>query len=455
MPMFSQTACRPRQADDTGSGLASRATDSTETGDSGLASRWVWGDLHAHSRWSFDGCEVLEDCSPLGELPAEQFLNQAVDAGLDFVALTDHAEVSVFYPEGLEGPAHDIWSGQQAVLAEAQGILGLLGYEWTWQTHDERDGHPVGGHRTVLLSNPQACPQARFRADHPVTGTIEVESDGTYYDEGSVVWAVTPEALWQGLDAAVESCDDLRWLSFAHHPAVRSPQPTDWGLPENSPTREVLVEIASEHGVGECSDLAAEGCDWRVNPDVGHVSGGAVRTALRLGHRLGFVAGTDSHDARPGSLEDGPGPVGYWGQITGNPEPLGGYAPGGLTGAWVTGELTSDVLFDALEARSTLATTGPRPSDLVVQVLDPVGRMFPPGAVLQASDGPFSIQVAGLEARVELVSATTTDLVGTVTDQEPLAWQWTPGAGDWIYVRLRVGQDEEEERIWASPWWIE
>lgn len=456
MTLLLLLACRPGDLPDTGTTPDSPAeTGATETGEPAETGRWLWGDLHAHSRWSFDGCEDHSDCSPLGELPAEEFLLQARDNGLDFVALTDHAEVSDFYPEGLDGPALDIWAGQQAVLADAEGILGLLGYEWTWQTQLERDGHPIGGHRTVILSNPQACDQARLRADHPVTGSIEVESDGTWYDEGSVTWATTPAALWEGLDAAAEACGDLRWLSFAHHTAVRSPQPTDWDLAENTPTRERLVEIASEHGVGECADLSAPGCDWRVNPAVEHVPRGAVRTALDLGHRLGFTGGTDSHDARPGSTDDGPGPVGYWAQITGNPEPLAGYAPGALTGAWVTGELTSDSLFDALEGRATVATTGPRPSELAVWIADAGGTTWAPGSELDAGAGPFTLHVQGLDAEVEVIGRDGVVMTGGVATDATWSWSWTPGAGDWVYLRLRIGIGEDEERMWASPWWAD
>lgn len=451
--------CRPGGTPDRDSAPTptdSPAPDSaTDTDTAAPVGRWVWGDLHAHSRWSFDGCEVAADCSPLGELPAEQFLVQAAAEGLDFVALTDHAEVSTFFPEGLDGPAHDIWAGQQAVLAQDHGVLGVLGYEWTWQTTLERDGHPVGGHRTVLLSDPAACGQARVRADNPVSGTIQVESDGTWYDQGGVVTAPSPAALWAALDAASDACGDLRWLSFAHHTAVRSPQPTDWRLPDNTPVHERLVEIYSEHGSGECVDLDAPGCGWRVNPAVAHVPDGAVQTALALGHRLGFLAGTDPHDARPGSLADGPGPVGYWNQITGSPDPLAGFAPGGLSAVWVRGALTADSLFDGLEARATLATSGPRPETLVLGLQDAAGNDWPPGAAVVASDGPFTVIVGGLDAALASVSAGGLTTRGDVTVDQDLRFSWDPAPGDWLYLRLRVGAGDAEERLWASPWWAD
>jgi len=439
-------ACRP-------GGLDS-GPDETADSSSTEAPRWVWGDLHAHSRWSYDGCELPDDgCRPVGELPAEQFHAEAEAAGLDFVALTDHAEVSSWYPDGLDGPVHDIWEGQQAALAKSSGVLALLGYEWTWQTGELRDGRSVGGHRTVLLSEPAACAAARVRSPHPVTGTIEVLSDGTFYEQGDVVQVDTPGALWAALDEAAESCG-LRWLTFAHHTALSSPQPTDWEVAENAPVRERLVEIVSEHGVGECALLSEEGCSWRVNTALDHVPGGAVRTALGAGFRLGFTGGTDSHDAKPGSLDDGGGPVGYWTQVTGNLEPLVLPTQGGLTGVQVTGELTREGLFDALEARATVATSGPRP-ELEVWIEDSAGEVRPPGAELTLQEGPFVVRVGGLEASVEVVDADGSDEVGLVTEAEPLSWTWEPEAGGWAYLRLRIGEGTEEERIWVSPWWVD
>ena len=197
--------------------------------------------------------------------------------------------------------------------------------------------------------------------------------------------------------------------------------------------------------------------DGAVDPDEAR-SVGALEldfAALDLDHRLGFTGGTDSHDARPGSTDDGPGPVGYWAQITGNPEPLAGYAPGALTGAWVTGELTSDSLFDALEGRATVATTGPRPSELAVWIADAGGTTWAPGSELDAGAGPFTLHVQGLDAEVEVIGRDGVVMTGGVATDATWSWSWTPGAGDWVYLRLRIGIGEDEERMWASPWWAD
>jgi hypothetical protein len=64
--------------------------------------------------------------------------------------------------------------------------------------------------------------------------------------------------------------------------------------------------------------------------------------ALRRGLRLGFVAGSDSHCARPGGSAAEPRP--HW---------------GGLAAVWAE-SLTRRGIFDALRARRTCALTGAR-----------------------------------------------------------------------------------------------
>ncbi len=106
-----------------------------------------------------------------------------------------------------------------------------------------------------------------------------------------------------------------------------------------------------------------------------------VRNALVIGlqeeqrlgvnpYPLGFVGATDTHNAVPGLVEENDYP-GHWGSNEDTIEVrlrgrngagiIGGRYnnPGGLTAAWAT-ENSRDGIFDAMQARETYATSGPR-----------------------------------------------------------------------------------------------
>ena len=129
---------------------------------------WYWGDLHAHSNWSTDGCEDVDnDCADRNALPAQDFFRNAGLARLDFAAITDHSEADRYYPDGESERSYNIWRGQSraAEIALSRPVLPILGYEWSYGSNQEIDGHVVGGHRTVLLSDPTACVDYRLPSD--------------------------------------------------------------------------------------------------------------------------------------------------------------------------------------------------------------------------------------------------------------------------------------------------
>lgn len=466
-------------------GLASCAPASVGL-DSGLGPVedlvWVWGDLHAHSNWSYDGCENPDhECTHDAAGPGSRFFSEAAAEGLDFAALTDHAEADLyqFAPDLLHatGAEYDVWDGQQLLTVVADGgpVLPLLGYEWT-AVHNREHQEGPGSHRTVILGAARACPAYRVAGTWLPPGGHLPEVGHRAYIQGDRVVEPTPAGLWQALDRALfdPSCEPVRWASFAHHPAYLTPQATDWSQKDNQPARETVVEIYSEHGSSECLDTSLDGCGWAINEAQGYHPAGSIQAALDRGFRLGFVGGTDGHDARPGSVHDGPSHVAQWSDKDGDPQLQ--FAPGGLTGLLVRPPLDRDQVLDALLARRSVATSGPR-IDLAAWATGKDGTTYLPGQAIPRWNLPAGlVLVLGeLDPRGDLSWADLEDVaVERVTDGgrvvssgggEAFGDSWDPRPDErWTYLRVRLdraGEPEDgdplggEERIWLSPWFVE
>lgn len=443
---------------------------------------WAWGDLHAHSNWSYDGCENPDlECTHDAAGPGSRFFAEAGAEGLDFAALTDHAEADLyqFAPDPLHatGAEYDVWDGQQLLTVVADGgpVLPLLGYEWT-AVHNLEHQEGPGSHRTVILGAAKACSSYRVAGTWlPEAGHVPDVGHRAYV-QGDRVVEPTPAGLWQALDRALfdSRCEPVRWASFAHHPAYLTPQVTDWSVHENQPARETVVEIYSEHGSSECLDTNLDGCGWAVNEAQGYHPAGSIQAALDRGFRLGFVAGTDGHDARPGSVADGPSHVAQWSDVDADPQLQ--FAAGGLTGLLVRQPLDRDAVLDALLARRSVATSGPR-VDISAWATGKDGTTYLPGQAIPRWNLPAGlVLVLGeLDPRGGLTWEDFEDTaVERVTDGgrvvssgggEAFGDSWDPRPDErWTYLRVRldrVGKAEEgdplggEERIWLSPWFVE
>ena len=115
----------------------------------------AWGDLHAHSGLSNDGCEDVEDdCTARGDRPAENIFARAEANGLHFLAMTDHAEWKG-WTDLQTGLTTSIWDGTRELIRRQEDgpTVGILGYEWTSCESDDYSG----SHRTILLEDPGAC----------------------------------------------------------------------------------------------------------------------------------------------------------------------------------------------------------------------------------------------------------------------------------------------------------
>jgi hypothetical protein len=424
--------------------------------------RLVWGDLHAHSGLSHDGCEeVGDDCRPRGDEPGEDFFARASDAALDFVAMTEHAEYLTYLPED-DGPEVSIWEAEQQRVQDAEGLVALLGYEWTFV----RPGL-VGGHKTVLLEEVSSCASRRIGAGVSEPST-DLPGGGRFMDMNPEV-VLSNRALWDALDAAQGTCPGSgRAVTFAHHPAWTPPEMVDWTDPVNTPDPdfEPVVEIHSEHASSECADLSAEGCDWGLatEPTRIHYPEGAVQTALAQGYRLGFVGGTDGHDARPGSIDDGPSCTSRMTDTDddGIEDTFICHEQGGaLTGVYTAADtLSRGALLDALFARETAATSGPR-LPLRIVLRDGDGAVRLPGAAAAAGD--VAVYIALGEEDLDGLEFIEAALLAP--DNHTIAWTDTLPAildvslqdNTTAYLRLRLWDPdaEAEQRIWLSPWFMD
>jgi hypothetical protein len=416
--------------------------------------RLLWGDPHAHTNLSHDGCEDPEAlCGPRGDLPGADAFALAAENGLDFAALTDHAEFSAW--SRVDPPVTVDIREETLRLAAAQdggGPIPLVGFEWTgeYRAWDAALGAEVqaGGHRTVLFDSIDPCEDFWVGATEPQErkATWGVER---YTRRDRVV--ADPTAFVASLAEAAARCGAVRALSWFHHPALTRPGQVRWDLSVNRGLGDAVVEIYSEHGSSECFDLSQEGCAWQVDEPF-HVGTGSVQAALQQGFALGFLAGTDGHDGRPGSLADGPGTVSGDADV---PGAYGrAYCPGGLTGVLVAGEDPGRAeILDAIAQRSTLAASW-RPEAALVLALGQDGALYLPGDDVPAAASPLRLLVrvddpAGATWNVQLLDPWGEPWLDAATAAVDEPFDLAPG--DVRYVRVRAWIDGVEQRLWASP----
>ena len=183
--------------------------------------------------------------------------------------------------------------------------------------------------------------------------------------------------------------------------------------------REVLAEMYQKQEF----DLAAE--EEKIN------------AFLQTGARVGFVAGSDTHDSRPA-----------------NPRPEPGCPrPAGITGVWAS-RLDRASILDALRNGRCYATTGVR------MLVDFRINGQPVGGTV--GEGPFemSLEALGTEAitRVEVVE--NGKIVDTfepgerhvTIDSELPSGKTSPDSLRYVYVRV---YQRDGNRAWSSPIWLE
>lgn len=461
LPLLTAAGCVRQSQGESGE----RSSDSEPPADDTASTEALsvsWGDLHAHSGLSFDGCEdAAAQCLPRGTSPGADFFENAATNGLDFAAMTDHAEF-VSYSRPADGVTVDIWDSAREIVATADGgpVIPILGYEWT---ADSADPSVLGAHRTVLLEDPAACPE--YRVQGYAQRDLKFDTVGLEaYTANPAPEVPDARDLQAALDdaGALPGCANSRWVSFLHHVAEDPPASVHWTDPALTLDSDTVVEIASEHGSSECTDPSASGCEWHLNSDV-YQPDGTVQTALAQGEQLGFVGGTDRHDGQPGRLDLGPSASGHLYDEDGDGTYDDAYlqhTTGTLTGVISELPLTRAAIFDALEARHTLVASWPATA-LWIEASSANGSHLPGDEV---PAGPIVLQVTLEDPEVSDWSGLLIGPDGTgipigsgdsapdylVLDTSVLA----PGSVSAFYVRIDATVNGESQRAWASPFFI-
>ena len=334
-----------------------------------------WGDIHGHSGLS-DGYG----------LPEEYFERARYDQKLDFAALSDHSEAMLIFETAFPKESPDtpsLWEKGIAALEEAYApgqFVTLPAFEWS---------SFFFGHRNVYFKN----------VDH-----LPASPPNAFYSP-------SPDDLWQILDQ-----EGYEAFTVPHHPAWINGS-TDWSFSHEC---DRLVEIYSKHGDSESifsnyellSDFLI--APWRKLL----VNNRFVFNALLQGHKLGIIAGSDTHQGLAGSTRrDWPRGVslkslfGVQGDLElvlklieqgltleqfyiliGSGynwdfrEPVGGN--GGLCAVWAN-DLIREEIWDALWNRTTYGTSGIRPKvQFVLRDSDDPGRFALMGGEIAIAGKP-------------------------------------------------------------------
>ncbi len=274
----------------------------------------------------------------------------------------------------------------------------------------EFSGH--GGHRNVYTP----------ADDMPLHGAPldRAPPDTHIANGGTVPSGARPEYLWRALQG-------IEAITVPHHPKFLGGQ--DWSYRNDA--MQPVVEICSQWGVSE------EG------------GPGSVQAALLMGHRFGFIGGTDTHKGQPGhgphNLNEG----------------------NGLAGVYAR-DLTRRGIFDAIAARRCYATDGLRILlDYELTTGDCTLKMGQEGVL---SEGPrrLSIEVATCGALAEVEVLRNCEVVETLTaggrsgrlewvdtdDLEAHLIRKTPfGDRPFAFYYVRVTQGDGR-RAWGSPIWL-
>jgi hypothetical protein len=397
-----------------------------------------FGDLHLHTRNSFDAYIFNVRASPEdayayakgGTIKHAMGFDLHLNTGpLDFLAVTDHAEY-LGVVQAIDTPGTEyskVPYAKELFGTERNKVLAAFGRFADSLESGKRQ--PELSDLSATASAWQETLRSAERNNNPGTFTTFIGYEYTSIPgirnlHRNVIFAGSkapampfsafesqnPEDLWHWLEA--RRAEGIEALAIPHNSngsdgtmferTMWNGQPIDRAYAELRARNEPLAEITQSKGQSETMPLLSPNDEFAgfevmtsyigVNRPITKFAGGYVRDALKLGleiqravgvnpYKLGFVGGSDSHNAA-GSYEEN----NYFskvGVLDGAPEQRGSVPPpeykswaqyeaagktpplvstwgtAGLTGIWAE-ENTRDSLFAALRRKETFGTTGPR-----------------------------------------------------------------------------------------------
>lgn len=336
----------------------------------GYSGKLVFGDIHGQSIMS-DG---------MGEV--DQYFHAASDlAGMDFTALTDHDT----YTDWISESEWEFIRTSCRLMNIDGKRSTLLAYEWT--PNEYRYDY---GHKNVYYPT----------------------------DEGEIFRSCDPGGL--NPDRLFASVKAFGGMAIPHHVAALwglVSAATDWSYHDESVQR--ISEVFSRHGSFEY-----HGAQSKYSKNIKQEKGSSVQDALALGHHLGLIAGSDSHQMEHG-------------------------IEGGLLAAYVP-SLTRKHVFNALYDRCVYAVTGDR---ILLSFRINGAEM---GQIIHAHQGTADIHVnvkATDDFEIELLKDNVV-IARATSEQKALDYHLKDvlQAGETCYY-VRVTQ-KNEQMAWSSPIWV-
>ncbi len=338
-----------------------------------------FGDLHGHTADSYDVKLPDDGAVPINDGP-EDALAYALDpqgGDLDFIAFTDHAEAFRLSPGWSEKDITQRYQEMLKLCAQQERIGNIVifpGFEYSNSQFPGENSYGFGNkhiicrHHSVAAPRPIPCPDTANKSSRIARNIGEA---------------------WAELD---DSAAAGNYISVPHHPARGILyedgntyfMASDWSEHGVDARRMPLVEMYSLNGNSEMPD--------GEEPVKGILEDYIVEVALGCwllpphnpAYKLGFIASTDNHIARPGYVD----------RLGNLPKPYdtrklyGGYAA-----IWAP-EHTNDSLWEGMLRRHTYATSGAR--IMLAATLSWEEKQIMMGETLQrkrASRAPLTLQI--------------------------------------------------------------